>query len=134
MNIYNDIKYINEPELIQGQYLIYVLENSDGDIKIGISKHIEDRLRSLTGSNSAGKTITKIAISEPTYLRTIETNAHNHFNPARIEGEWFNGKIITFEDVIFYIDSIFNSDRYPILNSMRKKYSYSKRNKDGLKA
>ena len=125
----NNSKYMYQ--VIKEESIKNEIYDSSGKALI---KHIEDRLRSLTGSNSAGKTITKIAISEPTYLRTIETNAHNHFNPARIEGEWFNGKIITFEDVIFYIDSIFNSDRYPILNSMRKKYSYSKRNKDGLKA
>ena len=124
MNYYTEINQIKENELNNGQLYIYVLENyPQGNIKIGMSTNIIQRIKSLSGSNSGGNKIVKIAISPVTYLYTLEKIAHNHFKEYRYKGtEWFDGKYVSFENATKYIDSLFQSKNYQQINETRKKY------------
>lgn len=124
MNIYTDISQIMEPPVSDGQLYIYVIENyPDGNIKIGKTTNLKQRFKSLSGSNGGGNHIVKIAVSPVTYLYSIEKTAHTHFNSYRIpDTEWFHGKDLTFDDVVMYIDSLFNHKSYEHVNSVRKNF------------
>ena len=128
MNIYMDISAITEQETENDrQYYIYVLQNyPQGNIKIGRTRNPKQRLTSLSGSNNGGNKIIRFAISPMTYLANMEKTLHNHYNYARIDGtEYFDGNKITFEEITKYIDDIFNSSSYPVLNELRSHYNYS---------
>lgn len=129
MKVYNDITHVNEPLLEDGQLYIYVVENyPQGYIKIGKSTNIQQRLKSLSGSNGGGNKLVKVAISNPTYLYTLERIAHDYFDKYRIKNtEWF--KDITFEEAIEFIDSQFNSSSYNICNESRKMHYLKHKNK-----
>lgn len=119
MKIYNNIKHITEQKLEDNQYYIYVIENTAKNIKIGITKNISQRTMSLSGSNGGGNKPIRCAVSEPTYLKTLEKTIHSYFNKYRISGtEWF--KDISFEEVIEYVDKLFTSNEYQTCNEIRK--------------
>ena len=119
MIIYDNIDMIHLPKL-DNEYYIYIIENSSKHIKVGISKDVCTRFNSLSGSNAGGNTLTKFAISEPTYLKTLEKIIHNHFDSNRLKGsEWFTN--ISFDTVVDYINSLFNSKSYIRCNECRKK-------------
>lgn len=122
MFIYNNVKEINLPKLENKQFYIYAIKNEpQGNIKIGISSNIKQRMKSLSGSNNGGNKIVKIAISEPTYLYTLEPIIHNHFSNNRIKNtEWFYD--LTFSEVVNYIDELFKSDEYKRLNKIRENF------------
>lgn len=65
------------------QYNIYVLENDEGLIKIGITTDFEQRKRSLSGSNGAGHKIVREYVSIPTVLYSLEHIMHDHFAEYR---------------------------------------------------
>lgn len=135
MKIYNDITKVDLPVLNNGQVYIYILENyPQGNIKIGQSTNIQNRIKSLSGSNSGGNKIVKCAISDATWLASLEQVMHIHFNAARIEGtEWFNGEKITFDETVLYMCSLFTSAEYEKCNQLRAKYNVlSSREKDKL--
>ena len=128
MNTYMDISAITEQETENDrQWYIYVLQNyPQGNIKIGRTRNPKQRLTSLSGSNNGGNKIIRFAISPMTYLANMEKTLHNHYNYARIDGtEYFDGNKITFEEITKYIDDIFNSSSYPVLNELRSHYNYS---------
>ena len=124
MKTFNTISEVDLPAIADGQLYIYVLENSpQGNIKIGRTSDIQQRLTSLSGSNSGGNHITKIAVSNVTYLYTLERIAHMHFQEHRIEGtEWFDGSKISFDEVVKYIDSLFDGEEYELCNETRKTF------------
>lgn len=127
MKIFDDISKVNVPVLSDGQLYIYVLENSpQGNIKIGRSSNIQQRLRALSGSNSGGNHITRIAVSDATWLYTLEHLLHNHFSMYRIEGtEWFFGEDMTFDSVVEYIENLFVSDEYATCNRVRCEFVHT---------
>lgn len=110
MNIYSDFKIIKEERLEdKSQFYLYVLENSQGNIKIGKSSNIKERIKSLSNSNSGGNKLIRIAISPPTYITFLEKTLHEHYHTYRLDGEWFDGHKISFEDIVEFIDTkIFN--------------------------
>ena len=119
VRIYDNIKMVNLPKIEDIQYYIYAIENELGYVKIGISQDITQRVRSLSGSNTGGNKIIRIAVSNPTYLKTLENTFHSMFNNYRIANtEWFKG--ITFEEIIIKMNETFNSDSYFKCNEMRK--------------
>ena len=119
VRIYDNIKMINLPKIENIQYYIYAIENELGYVKIGISQDITQRVRSLSGSNTGGNKIIRIAVSNPTYLKTLENTFHSMFNNYRIANtEWFKG--ITFDEIIIKMNETFNSDSYFKCNEMRK--------------
>ncbi len=123
MRIYKDVKSVNEPILQKGQWYIYVLENKLGNIKIGISTNMKQRIQSLSGSNSGGYALVKCAVSDATYLYSIEESAHTHFCRYKLgDTEWFRGDAVTFDEAVGYIDSLFASSSYHLCNDTRKKY------------
>lgn len=119
MKIYNDISSIREPKLSNLEYYIYVIENNRKDIKVGISHNVSQRIKSLSNSNAGGSSIVRVAVSDPTYLRTLEPNIHQQFDKFRVNGsEWFVG--VSFNEVVDYIEGLFQSKSYERLNEMRK--------------
>lgn len=68
---------------------IYFLQNSvTGDIKIGKTKKLEERLKTLQGSNSK-KLVLKYLLAT-VRVSYIERYFHDIFKDYRLEGEWFN--------------------------------------------
>lgn len=103
------------------QYNIYVLENDEGLIKIGITTDFEQRKRSLSGSNGAGHKIVREYVSIPTALYSLEHIMHDHFAEYRKSGsEWFEG--ITFESAVEYLIKLTSSDEFVKCNTVRVQY------------
>ena len=110
------------PVLDNGRYYIYVMLNSpQQNIKIGITTNILQRLQSLSGSNSGGNKIVKLAVSDPTYVISSEKAFHKHYDRYRIPNtEWFDGSKLKFEDVVDFIDKQFKLKSYETCNKLRK--------------
>ena len=125
MRVFQNVNGVVLPDLTDGQYYIYVLENApQGNIKIGRSQHIRQRLQSLSGSNSGGNQIVRCAVSDPTYLYSLESLLHLHYQAFRISGtEWFCGKDLCFDDVVAYVDQLFQSRSYALCNEVRRQYT-----------
>lgn len=117
----------NIPILEDGQIYIYVLLNSPaGNVKIGKTTNLAQRLQSLSGSNGAGNTITSCFISQPTYLHSLETICHNHFEYARLSNsEWFDGTKVKFEEAVRYLEGLLNGNDYEKCNEVRKNFVQS---------
>lgn len=131
MRVFYDIKAVDVPVLENGQVYIYILENSpQGNIKIGRSSNMQQRLQTLSGSNSGGNHITKCAVSDATWLYTLERIAHVHFAAYRIDGtEWFDGEKVPFDDVAAFVDSLFLKEEYAWCNEVRRDFSIKMCNK-----
>lgn len=103
-------------------YNIYVLENEDKRIKIGITTNFENRKKSLSGSNGGGSKIVREYVSLDTHLQSLERVMHTHFAKYRIPGtEWF--KDVTFEEVVSKLVELTSSDEYHRCNEIRKQYA-----------
>lgn len=124
-----NIKLLKEiPVLDDGQIYIYVMLNSNGDVKIGKTTNIQQRLISLSGSNGGGAKITVLYCSPSTWIQSIEGTCHNHYHFARIPGtEWFAGSKVNFNEVVKYVDGLFYTNGYKICNELRKKIIMEKR-------
>ncbi len=111
------------PVLEDGQVYIYVMLNApQGNIKIGKTKNIMQRLQSLSGSNGAGNHIVDLWISPATWLHSIEKLCHEHFEHARIpKTEWFEGNKVNFDDVVKYVSDLFSDKNYFKCNEMKRK-------------
>lgn len=109
------------PILEDGQIYIYVLLNSAGNIKIGKTTNMAQRVQSLSGSNGAGNKIVNYYCSPATYLHNIEKIAHDHFGYARMSGEWFDGIKVSFDEAVEYVDGLFSSRDYERCNELRRK-------------
>lgn len=124
MNIYhlpNDKEKLRcVPELDKHLCYIYAMKNEIGKIKIGRTRNVFKRYSSLSGSNSQGNQIDIVYCSPATFLQSVEAALHTKFNKHRINGtEWFSNTL-DFNDVVFEINKIFNSDEYKRCNSVRK--------------
>lgn len=120
------------PVLEDEQLYIYVMLNSpQGNIKIGRTTNIIQRLTSLSGSNGGSNKISKIYVSPATYLYSIEHTCHNHYHFARIPGtEWFDGNKVDFNEVVEYVDGLFHSESFKRCNELRRKVIMEKKDKD----
>ena len=117
----NNITSLKLLEPVQDTMLyIYVILNSDDRIKIGKTTNPLQRIKSLSGSNTGGSQICKIAcLEEPTYILTLEDALHTHYNYCRIQGtEWFEN--LDFDEVVNFINSILSLPSYDICNKIRK--------------
>lgn len=109
------------PVLEDGQIYIYVILNSIGNIKIGKTTNILQRMQSLSGSNGGGTKIYAVYCSPPTWLQSIEGTLHNYYHFARILGtEWFDGSKIDFMETVKYVNKLFYSDEYKKCNELRR--------------
>ena len=122
MKIFDTISQVDVPVLQDGQVYLYVLENyPQGNIKIGRSSNLQQRLKSLSGSNSGGNQIIKVAVSDATWIYILESMVHNHFMEYRIDGtEWFDGSGMTFDDAVSFFDSLFVRPDYARCNEVRE--------------
>ena len=108
--------------LDDGQLYIYVILNSANNIKIGKTTNIANRVKSLSGSNGAGEKILKVYCSPATWLNSMEGTCHNHYHFARIDGtEWFDGRMLDFDNVVDYVSGLFYSEGYETCNELRRK-------------
>lgn len=106
------------PVLTNSETYIYILKNDANLIKIGQSKNPLQRINSLSGSNSQGHKITKVYVSEPTYLSNMEKVMHQVFRKNRIPNtEWFEG--LSFVEVCMELNEQMNNETYYKLNSLR---------------
>lgn len=122
MNVYMNLSDIRETIADENQLYIYVLQNyPQGNIKIGRTTNPAQRFRSLSGSNNGGNKILRVAISPMTYLYSIETTCHVHFNRNRIPNTEYFEKL-SFEEVVDFIDGIFASHGYTTCNQIRKQF------------
>lgn len=109
------------PILEDGQIYIYVILNSMGNVKIGKTTNIMQRLQSLSGSNGGGSKISAAYCSPSTWIQSIEETCHNHYHFARIQGtEWFDGNKVCFNEVVKYVDGLFHTDSFRRCNELRK--------------
>lgn len=120
------------PVLEDGQLYIYVMLNyPQGNIKIGQTTNIIQRLQSLSGSNGGGNHIIKLYVSPSTYILSIEKTCHNHYDWYRIKGtEWFNGDKLNFDEVVEYVDSLFRTESFKVCNELRKEQIEKKRHEE----
>ena len=64
--------------------------------------------------------IERVAISPPTYLPFLEKICHKHFNRFRVKNtEYFEN--VTFEEVLWFLVSLFDEPSYASSNEMHKK-------------
>jgi len=106
-------------------YNIYILQNDDDLIKIGITQNFTQRLTSLSGSNSGGHKIVNYFVSEPTPLYTLEHIMHNVYAEHRIEGtEWFQD--LEFEEVVNALKTFMESEEYRRCKSVRANFERGK--------
>ena len=119
----------NIPVLDDGRTYIYVLKNSAGNIKIGKTTNMTQRIQSLSASNGGGYKIIEWYCSPNTWLHNIEKIAHDHFAYARMSGEWFDGSKLSFDEVVKYVEGLFCGKDYEKCNVLRKKIIEEKRNK-----
>ena len=117
------------PILEDGQIYIYVMLNTLGNVKIGKTTDIVQRLKSLSGSNGGGAKITALYVSPfSTYMQSMEGTCHNHYHFARIpDTEWFDGRKIDFNEVVKYVDSLFHSESFERCNELRRKFIENKK-------
>lgn len=120
----NIIELLKVPVLNDDQIYIYVLLSSNGNIKIGKTKNIVQRVKSLSGSNNGGYKITHIYCSPTsTWMQSVEGTCHNHFHYCRIPNtEWFDGNKTTFEEVVEFVDKLFKSDDFKKCNEIRRQF------------
>lgn len=124
-----DIPILEEPQLY-----IYVLLNSAGKVKVGVTKNIEQRVQSLSGSNSAGDKIIKCYCSSVTYLYTLEKIMHEKMAKYRISGtEWFfyknkpDGELL-YSSAVNLLERLMSSDDCQKCNDLRKQFNEKKEN------
>lgn len=117
------------PTLEDGQIYIYVMLNTIGNIKIGKTTDISQRLKSLSGSNGGGSKIIALYCSPSTWMQSMETTCHNHYHFARISGtEWFDGTKVDFKEVVEYVDGLFHTANFQTCNELRRKVIENKKN------
>jgi len=93
------------------EYYIYIIQNSVGLIKIGITTNFAKRIVSLSGSNGGGHKIVNYFVSEPTYLYTLERIMHGIYAANRIPGtEWFER--LNFDAVVKTLQDLMASEEY----------------------
>lgn len=80
---------------LKNKYL-YVLEFTNGTVKIGITKEKERRMKAI--SSASGMNITRSYFTEEIdNVQNLETELHRHFKNKRLNGEFFD---ISFEDAV----------------------------------
>lgn len=78
---------------------VYVVEFSDGHIKIGNSINPQQRIKAIAGGNQAEMVRSWISARGRNFAK-LERAAHNHFKAFRVGGEFFTAK---FEDAVEWV-------------------------------
>lgn len=91
---------------------VYVIQTSDGIIKIGRSTIPEKRIDSLKTQGNL-KIVKKYVSKKTDAYYEIETKAHNAFEDERTKGEWFNS---SFENAVEFIKNELNKRLSLVVN------------------
>ncbi len=84
---------------LKNKYL-YVLEFTNGTVKIGITKEKEKRMKAI--SSASGMNITRSYFTEIIdRVQDLETELHRHFKDKRLNGEFFS---ISFEEAVAEVE------------------------------
>lgn len=84
---------------LKNKYL-YVLEFTNGTVKIGITKEKEKRMKAI--SSASGMDITRSYFTgKINNVQGLETELHRHFKDKRLNGEFFN---IDFDDAVAEVE------------------------------
>lgn len=68
---------------------LYIIENQNNDVKIGVSKDPHKRIRQL--ENQSGYKIINKTITEPfDRFLSVESFLHKEYSIYRKQGEWFS--------------------------------------------
>lgn len=82
---------MNQVEKIsQGKY-VYIAESSTGEIKVGISKEPESRIRQFNTANPKEVDLAR-KIGPFENAAKVESAIHNQFEEHRVSGEWFTSE------------------------------------------
>lgn len=85
---------VTKPSL-KNKYL-YVLEFSNGTVKIGITKEKEKRMKAI--SSASGMDVTRSYFTEKIdNVQNLETEIHKNFKDKRLNGEFFS---VSFEEAV----------------------------------
>lgn len=79
---------------------VYIVCNSHGHRKIGLTSNLDGRMQSLQNGNS--RPIKLEAVAECEKPREVEQAMHAIFRRFRMSGEWFD---ISFEDALAGLQS-----------------------------
>lgn len=111
----------NMPALTDGLAYNYAFLMSSGNIKIGRSTDVYNRLKQLSNSNSGGYSVVNFCISPPNYIsKTMEKTLHNLYKDYRVEGEFFAN--LDFDDVCKMFSELFQSESFKNANENRRQY------------
>ena len=100
---------------------IYILHNTFGHVKIGVSTDFNQRLKQLKGSNGGGAKIDEFWASRPTLLYTLERVMHGIYQDNRIEGtEWFEN--LDFKEIVAKVEELMNTDEFKLCENVRKEF------------
>lgn len=82
---------------------IYVFENQDGNVKIGVSGEPEKRKKAI--QNQTGYLITRMYTTNNCFNPfDIEKALHKKYENRKVFGEWYSAN---YDDVIYDLDSLF---------------------------
>lgn len=109
------------PPLKDGRIYNYILLFDSGNLKIGISTDVKQRIKQLSNSNSGGFKLINYNITPPNYIAsTLEKYLHYIFREYKVEGEFF--KDLDFNEVCKKCDEIMHSDEFVRCNEIRKDF------------
>lgn len=115
----------NLPPLQNGLAYNYALLTSSGNIKIGHSTNVYQRVKQLSNSNAGGYKIVAYCISPPNYIsKTMEKVLHEQYKDYRIGGEFFTG--LDFDEVCKVFTGLFQSESFQRANQNKKEYYKAK--------
>ena len=98
---------------------IYVIENQDGNIKIGVSRDVDSRVKAI--KNQTGYMILNVFSTDECFNPfELERMIHEEFKDKKIFGEWFNSDFETGKSVVI---KIFNENAK--LNDDREKSDFN---------
>lgn len=80
------------PEECSGMYVYAIQNTTTGNIKIGISRNPEQRLKQLQTGNDC--TLKLVAYKKAKNKFKDETTLHYNYSSAHVRGEWFNNSSI----------------------------------------
>ena len=107
---------LNDEETPSDWKSVYIMQSDSGQIKIGISKNVKKRKKSL--ENSGFMKITNCYKTRPcSNPFEIERAMHKHFEKFRVRGEWFSceaGDAITVLDNMFAKMAKFDVKNYDL--------------------
>lgn len=101
---------------------IYVMLADDGKVKIGVSKDVSKRIKSIENAKEV-KIINTFKTKKCSNPHTVERACHELFKDNRVFGEWFD---LNFEVAINGVKDIFNkyakfeetTENYEIINNI----------------